>query len=239
MRRDMPDTRFKKVYTFNSARKSMSTIIPLDSGGFRWQSSLSWYLSSYSSLSLSSLSHSLSLSWLTWSRVYTKGASEIVMKKCSFLLAENGRVDSFTAQHQDRFISQPLSLSLLSVDDKFSYFAKIVFCNPSLSLDWSRQWLSRWQKTVWERSAWRTGTLFPPRQRRIRQGCNSFSYGVPCKNMQPTYSKGRFQIWSNHLQVHYDSSTEPNFEAMGEDNVIANMTCVCIVGIEVAKSELF
>ena len=37
------------------------------------------------------------------------------------------------------------------------------------------------------------------------------------------------------MQVHYDSSTEPNFEAMGEDNVIANMTCVCIVGIEVTK----
>ena len=36
MRREMPDTRFKKVYTFNSARKSMSTIIPLDSGGYRW-----------------------------------------------------------------------------------------------------------------------------------------------------------------------------------------------------------
>ena len=127
----MPDTRFKKVYTFNSARKSMSTIIPLDSGGFRWQSSSSWYLSSYLSLSLSSLSYSLSLSWLTWSRVYTKGASEIVMKKCSFLLAENGRVDSFTAQHQDRLKNQPLSLSLLSVDDKFSYFTKIVFCNTS------------------------------------------------------------------------------------------------------------
>ena len=36
-------------------------------------------------------------------RVYTKGASEIVMKKCSFLLSENGRVDSFTAHHQDRW----------------------------------------------------------------------------------------------------------------------------------------
>ena len=44
-----------------------------------------------------------------------------------------------------------------------------------------------------------------------------------------------FQISSILLQVHYDSSTEPNFEAMGEDNVIANMTCVCIVGIEVTK----
>ena len=158
----MPDTRFKKVYTFNSARKSMSTIIPLDSGGFRWQSL---------SLSLSSLSYSLSLSWLTWSRVYTKGASEIVMKKCSFLLAENGRVDSFTAQHQDRFKRQPL-------------LTKIVFCNLSPSPDWSRQWLSQWQKTVWERSAWHTGTLCPPRQRRTRQGYNSCSYGIhhllPC-----------------------------------------------------------
>jgi Ca2+ transporting ATPase len=36
MRREMPDTRFKKVYTFNSSRKSMSTIIPLSSGGFRF-----------------------------------------------------------------------------------------------------------------------------------------------------------------------------------------------------------
>ena len=34
-------------------------------------------------------------------------------------------------------------------------------------------------------------------------------------------------------QVHYDPSTEPNFDTMGEDNVIANMTCFCVVGIEV------
>ena len=67
----MPDTRFKKVYTFNSARKSMSTIIPLDSGGFR---------------------------------VYTKGASEIVMKKCSFLVGEGGKIEMFTAAHQDRLV---------------------------------------------------------------------------------------------------------------------------------------
>ena len=67
----MPDTRFKKVYTFNSARKSMSTIIPLDSGGFR---------------------------------VYTKGASEIIMKKCSFLVGEGGKIEAFTAAHQDRLV---------------------------------------------------------------------------------------------------------------------------------------
>ena len=68
----MPDTRFKKVYTFNSARKSMSTIVPIESGGYR---------------------------------VYTKGASEIIMKKCSFLLGDGGKVESFTTAHQDRLVS--------------------------------------------------------------------------------------------------------------------------------------
>ena len=68
----MPDTRFKKVYTFNSARKSMSTIIPLEGGGYR---------------------------------VYTKGASEIIMKKCSFLVGEGGKVESFTTAHQDRLVT--------------------------------------------------------------------------------------------------------------------------------------
>ncbi len=67
----MPDTRFKKVYTFNSARKSMSTIVPIESGGYR---------------------------------VYTKGASEIIMKKCSFLLGDGGKVESFTTAHQDRLV---------------------------------------------------------------------------------------------------------------------------------------
>ena len=32
----------------------------------------------------------------------------------------------------------------------------------------------------------------------------------------------------------YDPNTgEPNWDQMGEENVIANMTCLCIVGIEV------
>ena len=69
----MPDTRFRKVYTFNSARKSMSTIVPLDSGGFR---------------------------------VYTKGASEIIMSKCSFIMGDNGRLDKFTRQARDRCIRE-------------------------------------------------------------------------------------------------------------------------------------
>ena len=67
----MPDTRFKKVYTFNSARKSMSTIVPLDSGGFR---------------------------------VYTKGASEIIMKKCSFVVGDGGVVEAFNTQMQERVV---------------------------------------------------------------------------------------------------------------------------------------
>ena len=48
MRRRHPDDSFVKVFTFNSARKSMSTVIPLESGGYR---------------------------------VYTKGASEIILGK--------------------------------------------------------------------------------------------------------------------------------------------------------------
>jgi len=134
LRREMPDTAFKKVYTFNSARKSMSTIIPLDTGGFR---------------------------------VYTKGASEIIMKKCSFLLGEGGKVEGFTAAHQDSLV-----------------------------------------RTVIE----------PMAKDGLRTISLAYRDFVPGK--------------AERNQVHYDPGTEPNFETMGEDNVIANMTCFCIVGIE-------
>merc|ERR1711892_498556 len=135
LRKEMPDTRFKKVYTFNSARKSMSTIIPLDSGGFR---------------------------------VYTKGASEIVMKKCSFLVGDGGKIEMFTAAHQDRLV-----------------------------------------QTVIEPMA--------------KDGLRTIS--IAYRDFVP----GKADI----NQVHYDPNTgEPNFETMGEDNVIANMTCFCVVGIE-------
>ena len=43
-----PESKFHKVYTFNSVRKCMSTVIPLETGGFR---------------------------------LFTKGASEIILKK--------------------------------------------------------------------------------------------------------------------------------------------------------------
>ena len=71
IRRMHPDTTFTKVFTFNSARKSMSTIIPLESGGYR---------------------------------IYTKGASEIIMGKCAFFLGEGGRVDKFSRSARDRVV---------------------------------------------------------------------------------------------------------------------------------------
>ena len=59
VREEHPTEIFIKVFTFNSARKSMTTVIPLPGGGYR---------------------------------MLTKGASEIVLKKCTSVLGENGRV---------------------------------------------------------------------------------------------------------------------------------------------------
>lgn len=49
----------------------MSTIIPLDGGGYR---------------------------------IFTKGASEIIMKKCSFIMSDGGRVEKFSPSAQDRVV---------------------------------------------------------------------------------------------------------------------------------------
>ena len=74
IRKRNPDTTFTKVFTFNSARKSMSTVIPLPPGeGKGW-------------------------------RIFTKGASEIIMSKCSFMLGDGGRLDKFTKQARDRCV---------------------------------------------------------------------------------------------------------------------------------------
>ena len=37
-------------------------------------------------------------------RIFTKGASEIIMSKCSFMLGDGGRVDKFTKQARDRCV---------------------------------------------------------------------------------------------------------------------------------------
>ncbi|KAG9508552.1 Plasma membrane calcium-transporting ATPase 2, partial [Fragariocoptes setiger] len=69
-----PEQKLYKVYTFNSVRKSMSTVIQLpNNAGFR---------------------------------VFTKGASEIVMKKCVYIYGENGELKRFTQQDQERLVSQ-------------------------------------------------------------------------------------------------------------------------------------
>jgi Ca2+ transporting ATPase len=95
------------------------------------------------------------------------------MKKCSFLIGDNGKVDGLTTAHQDRLV-----------------------------------------QTVIEPMA--------------KNGLRTIS--IAYRDFVPTKAERN--------QVHYDPSTEPNFDTMGEDNVIANMTCVCIVGIEVGKIQI-
>lgn len=73
VRDKMPEEKLHKVYTFNSVRKSMSTVIRLPNGGFR---------------------------------IFTKGASEIVLKKCTFSFGSGGQLEKFTATDADRLVSQ-------------------------------------------------------------------------------------------------------------------------------------
>ncbi|XP_071523902.1 plasma membrane calcium-transporting ATPase 3-like isoform X2 [Panulirus ornatus] len=69
IRDQYPEEKFVKVYTFNSARKSMSTVVPFGVGGFR---------------------------------VFTKGASEIVVKKCAFVLNDKGEVEKLSEDDQKK-----------------------------------------------------------------------------------------------------------------------------------------
>ena len=73
IRKRHPDSSFTKVFTFNSARKSMSTVIPLETGGYR---------------------------------IYTKGASEIIISKCAFILKDGGRPEKFSKPAKDRCIKE-------------------------------------------------------------------------------------------------------------------------------------
>ncbi|KAI4823302.1 hypothetical protein KUCAC02_011895, partial [Chaenocephalus aceratus] len=61
------------VYTFNSVRKSMCTVIKLPDGSFR---------------------------------IYSKGASEILLKKCSFILDTNGEARTFRPRDRDEMVKQ-------------------------------------------------------------------------------------------------------------------------------------
>ncbi|XP_063630103.1 plasma membrane calcium-transporting ATPase 2 isoform X6 [Cydia splendana] len=120
---------FTRVYTFNSVRKSMSTVIPYK-GGYR---------------------------------LYTKGASEIVMKKCSFIYGHEGRLEKFTKDMQDRLVRQVIE---------------------PMACDGLR------------------------------------TISVAYRDFVP----GKAEI----NQVHIDQ--EPNWD--DEENIVNNLTCLCVVGIE-------
>ncbi|RWS14795.1 plasma membrane calcium-transporting ATPase 3-like protein [Dinothrombium tinctorium] len=72
IRDEITEDKFYKVYTFNSVRKSMSTVIQLKNNeGFR---------------------------------VYTKGASEMVLKKCVFIFGKDGKIERFSKEEQDKIV---------------------------------------------------------------------------------------------------------------------------------------
>ncbi|KAK5985922.1 hypothetical protein GCK32_011571, partial [Trichostrongylus colubriformis] len=61
-----PEESLFKVYTFNSSRKSMMTVLQLAQGVYR---------------------------------IYAKGASEIILSRCSYMLGADGKVQDFTPVH--------------------------------------------------------------------------------------------------------------------------------------------
>uniref|UniRef100_A0A667Z514 Calcium-transporting ATPase n=1 Tax=Myripristis murdjan TaxID=586833 RepID=A0A667Z514_9TELE len=73
IRNQIPEEKLYKVYTFNSVRKSMSTVIKLPDGSFR---------------------------------MYSKGASEIILKKCSHILNEVGEPRVFRPRDKDEMVKK-------------------------------------------------------------------------------------------------------------------------------------
>ncbi|XP_063072141.1 plasma membrane calcium-transporting ATPase 2 [Engraulis encrasicolus] len=73
IRNQLPEEKLYKVYTFNSVRKSMSTVIKLPDGSFR---------------------------------MYSKGASEIVLKKCSRILSDVGEARVFRPRDRDEMVKK-------------------------------------------------------------------------------------------------------------------------------------
>ncbi|KAM4582381.1 plasma membrane calcium-transporting ATPase 2 isoform 3-T7 [Fundulus diaphanus] len=73
IRNQIPEEKLYKVYTFNSVRKSMSTVVKLPDGSFR---------------------------------MYSKGASEIVLKKCSHILNEVGESRVFRPRDKDEMVKK-------------------------------------------------------------------------------------------------------------------------------------
>uniref|UniRef100_A0A8C2H185 Calcium-transporting ATPase n=1 Tax=Cyprinus carpio TaxID=7962 RepID=A0A8C2H185_CYPCA len=73
VREQIPEEKLYKVYTFNSVRKSMSTVIQMPDGSFR---------------------------------LYSKGASEILLKKCSFVLGRDGEARAFRPRDKDEMVKK-------------------------------------------------------------------------------------------------------------------------------------
>ncbi|KAM4020745.1 plasma membrane calcium-transporting ATPase 3 isoform 2-T2 [Anomaloglossus baeobatrachus] len=73
VRDQIPEETLYKVYTFNSVRKSMSTVVCLPNGGFR---------------------------------LYSKGASEIILKKCSNMLNGAGDLRTFRPRDRDEMVKK-------------------------------------------------------------------------------------------------------------------------------------
>ncbi|XP_063147924.1 plasma membrane calcium-transporting ATPase 2 isoform X2 [Candoia aspera] len=73
IRNQMPEEKLYKVYTFNSVRKSMSTVIKMPDDSFR---------------------------------MYSKGASEIVLKKCSKILNAAGEPRIFRPRDRDEMVKK-------------------------------------------------------------------------------------------------------------------------------------
>ncbi|XP_069501458.1 plasma membrane calcium-transporting ATPase 3 isoform X1 [Ambystoma mexicanum] len=73
VRDQIPEEKLYKVYTFNSVRKSMGTIICLPEGGFR---------------------------------LYSKGASEILLKKCSSIFCSNGETRVFRTRDKEEMVKK-------------------------------------------------------------------------------------------------------------------------------------
>ncbi|XP_036696491.1 plasma membrane calcium-transporting ATPase 3 isoform X3 [Balaenoptera musculus] len=73
VREQIPEDKLYKVYTFNSVRKSMSTVICTPDGGFR---------------------------------LFSKGASEILLKKCTNILNSNGEPRSFRPRDRDDMVKK-------------------------------------------------------------------------------------------------------------------------------------
>ncbi|XP_076651932.1 plasma membrane calcium-transporting ATPase 3 isoform X6 [Halictus rubicundus] len=130
IRDDQPEETFTRVYTFNSVRKSMSTVVPRKGGGYR---------------------------------LFTKGASEMIMKKCAFIYGREGHLEKFTKEMQERL----------------------------------------------------TKNVIEP------MACDGLrTISIAYRDFVP----GKAEI----NQVHVDN--EPNWD--DEENIVNNLTCLCVVGIE-------